>query len=89
MNFQNEKGTKTKTSPEVVAENQSIKRLKKAIKIIGSQNKLATLCKVSQQAVAGWIAWGNVPARHALTIEKATNGQVTRHDLRPDIYPRD
>lgn len=27
-----------------------------------------------------------VPARYALEIERATNGAVTVHDLRPDIF---
>lgn len=28
-----------------------------------------------------------IPAKQVIPIEKATNGEVTRHELRPDIYP--
>jgi DNA-binding transcriptional regulator YdaS (Cro superfamily) len=28
-----------------------------------------------------------VPAEFVLAIERATGGRVTRHQLRPDIYP--
>lgn len=28
-----------------------------------------------------------IPAEKVLPIELATNGQVSRHELRPDIYP--
>ncbi|WP_423170698.1 transcriptional regulator [Vibrio diabolicus] len=30
---------------------------------------------------------GRVPAEFVLPIEQATQGQVTRSQLRPDIYP--
>lgn len=31
--------------------------------------------------------WDECPAERVLTIERATGGQVTRHQLRPDLYP--
>ncbi|HEX3808182.1 MAG TPA: YdaS family helix-turn-helix protein [Rhizomicrobium sp.] len=31
--------------------------------------------------------WGRVPGKRVLAIEKITSGQITRHDLRPDLYP--
>jgi DNA-binding transcriptional regulator YdaS (Cro superfamily) len=30
---------------------------------------------------------GKVPAERVLSIESATDGAVTRHELRPDLYP--
>jgi DNA-binding transcriptional regulator YdaS (Cro superfamily) len=54
---------------------------------VGSQSKLARLCKVSQPAVWGWLnKLKQLPAEHVLTVEAATG--VSRHDLRPDLYPR-
>jgi DNA-binding transcriptional regulator YdaS (Cro superfamily) len=32
---------------------------------------------------------GQVPAEWCLPIERATGGQITRHELRPDLYPQD
>jgi len=31
--------------------------------------------------------WERVPAERVLDVEKATG--ISRHDLRPDLYPRD
>lgn len=61
----------------------------RAIAIAGSQSRLAALAGVSQQAI-GKLALGTSrrpSAELAIAIERATNGAVTRHDLRPDIYP--
>lgn len=33
-----------------------------------------------------WKARGSIPAERCLAIERATGGQVTRADLRPDDY---
>ncbi len=35
------------------------------------------------------VHWRNrgVPAERVLEIEAATEGKVTRHELRPDLYP--
>jgi DNA-binding transcriptional regulator YdaS (Cro superfamily) len=30
-----------------------------------------------------------IPAERVLDLERATNGKVTRHELRPDLYPRE
>ena len=59
-----------------------------AIKIVGDQVRFGALCGVTQSAVSKWVAKGDgLPAEHAIKVEKAT--KVSRHDLRPDIYPRD
>ena len=69
--------------------------IKKAIEILGNQASLAAAVteiqpahRVSQQAVSGWLRNGCPPDR-VLAVEKATNGEVTRYQLRPDIYPLD
>lgn len=41
-------------------------------------------------AVWQWATDYQTPtAENALEIEKATGGKVTRHELRPDLWPRD
>jgi TorA maturation chaperone TorD len=43
---------------------------------------------VTQPNVWHWLHKAErVPAEYVLKIEQATGGQVSRHDLRPDIYP--
>mgnify|MGYP001214907597 CR=1 FL=1 len=63
--------------------------VEKAIEIIGSQTALARLLEIKPQSVQQWVKSSKVPAERVLDIEKATNGKVTRHQLRPDIYPDD
>jgi DNA-binding transcriptional regulator YdaS (Cro superfamily) len=62
--------------------------VEKACEILGSQRALAAACDVSPQAVTKWLENG-VPAERVLTIERVTNGAVSRYSLRPDLYPKD
>ena len=60
--------------------------LKGSVDIVGSQSAFARLCGVSQTAVWKWLQSGKrLPAEHVLTVEAETG--VSRHLLRPDIYP--
>ena len=53
-----------------------------------SQVAVARAVGVSPQAVSEILRRGKrVPAEWCLPIETATAGAVTRHDLRPDLYP--
>lgn len=64
--------------------------LKKAVKLAGGQAKLARALKVKPQNVWNWLERDEkVPAEQVLPIEAATGGQVSRHELRPDLYPRE
>ena len=64
--------------------------LQKAIdifKLAGKpQAELAAKVGVSPMALSNWKRRG-VPPERVLDIERATGGQVSRHELRPDIYP--
>ena len=62
--------------------------LSKAIEILKSQQAMAQYCNVVQATVSGWLKRGTVPAEYCADIERATNGAVTRQDLRPDDYWR-
>ncbi|WP_082444195.1 transcriptional regulator [Sphingomonas sp. Leaf242] len=62
--------------------------LKKAADIAGSQAELGRMCGVSQPAVWKWLQSSKrLPAEHCLTVERETG--VSKHLLRPDIYPAD
>jgi DNA-binding transcriptional regulator YdaS (Cro superfamily) len=62
--------------------------LARAIAIAGSQTALAVAIGTRQGQVGYWLndAKKGVPGERALAIEEATG--VSRHDLRPDLYPR-
>lgn len=53
----------------------------------GSVAVAAALGMKSQQAVLYWVKQGKVPAERVIPLEKLSG--VSRHDLRPDLYPRD
>lgn len=58
--------------------------LKEAIRLAGGEAAIARAIGVSPQAVNQWDA---APPLRVLEIERAAQGKVTRHDLRPDLYP--
>jgi len=58
--------------------------LARAINEVGGTAALARAINVTPQAIS---QWDRVPAERALAVEQATGGKVTRHELRPDLYP--
>ena len=56
--------------------------IKSAIKVAGSADRLAVVLGITRQAI---YQWSRAPAERVLDIERATG--VSRHDLRPDLYP--
>lgn len=74
----------------------SIEALQKAIETVGGQPTLAQRLseisgrKVVQQNISSWLHRSRrVPGEFVLAIEQATEGAVSKHDLRPDLYPRE
>jgi DNA-binding transcriptional regulator YdaS (Cro superfamily) len=70
--------------------------IERAVKAAGGQAELARrlttiMAKpVKQQHVWNWLFRDSlVPAEYVIPIEKAVDNQVSRHDIRPDIYPRE
>lgn len=59
----------------------------RAIGLLGSQAALAERIDRSQQAVSNMLAGQPVSGEVAVAIDQATLGQVSRHDLRPDLFP--
>lgn len=67
---------------------QASEALNRAIDTLGSQVATARLLGVTQGAVSKWVRKGlPLPPEHVLKIEAASG--VSKHDLRPDIYPRE
>lgn len=59
--------------------------LARAVKLAGSQHKLAQITGYSQNSI--WYALKNRPtAEMALKIERALDGAVKAHELRPDLF---
>lgn len=59
--------------------------LDKAINLCGGLSSLAGEIGISSARLGNWRVRG-VPVEHCLAIERATVGQVTRKDLRPDDW---
>lgn len=69
-------------------EHDSESALARAIREIGSQTAFGKLIGKRQSVVHGWLRDARpIPAEYVLQVEAATG--VSRHDLRPDIYPRE
>jgi DNA-binding transcriptional regulator YdaS (Cro superfamily) len=62
--------------------------LQLALDSLGSQSELARICGVSPTAVWKWVQSSKrIPPEYVLRVEAASG--VSRHWLRPDIYPVD
>lgn len=71
-----------------MSERIGLEALQTAIKIVGSQALVGEACGVRQSAVSECLRNGKrVPAEWCIAIERATAGEVTRNQLRPDLYP--
>lgn len=68
--------------------NSGVDAFRQAIEVVGGQVALAELVGVTQSAVSKRLAAGKpLWPEHVLKVEAATG--VSRHDLRPDLYPRE
>lgn len=61
------------------------KAIEKAIKIAGSQKKLADLCGASQPTVWRWLHGGGIENRYVKAIVNATNGKVSLAEINPEL----
>jgi DNA-binding transcriptional regulator YdaS (Cro superfamily) len=61
--------------------------LERAVELAGGQKPLADLIGTTQPNIWYWLnkSKRGVPSEYAAAIEEATG--VTRHELRPDIFP--
>lgn len=63
--------------------------ISKAVWHAGGQSALARKLGLKPQAVQRWCKAGKVPAERVLDVERVIEAKVTRHELRPDLYPQD
>lgn len=62
--------------------------IERAIKICGRQQDLAERAGCAQQTISKYLIGEiRISAEHAVQIERATDGEVARSDLRPDLWP--
>lgn len=59
-----------------------------AIKRFGSETKLAKAAGVAQASINESKKKNRIGHKLALAIDSATEGKISKHDLRPDIWPR-
>ena len=60
----------------------------RAVRAVGSQLAFGRLIGRRQSVISDWLRDGRpLPAEYVFAVEAATG--ISRHDLRPDIYPRD
>lgn len=64
---------------------EQMKALHRAIKTAGSMRQLGLLIGCTTSQIGMWKNRGNIPPQYVIPIEKATG--VSRHRLRPDLYP--
>jgi len=63
------------------------KPIQRAVDAVGGVSQLAKSCDVTYEAVRKWLSLDRLPAERVLEVERLTG--VSRHELRPDLYPRE
>jgi DNA-binding transcriptional regulator YdaS (Cro superfamily) len=58
-----------------------------AVAVAGSRKLLGSAIGASHQTIGNWVKRGYCSSGAVIAIEKATG--ISRHDLRPDLYPQD
>ena len=61
--------------------------IEKACEVVGGQTALARAIGIHPQLMTKIVKGDRpLPAKRCIAVEIATNGAVTRYDLRPDIF---
>ena len=61
--------------------------LERAIAAAVGVKALAQKLGIRPQAVSQWKRQQRLPASRVLAVERHANGEVSREELRPDLYP--
>lgn len=61
-----------------------IPEVKRAAEIVGGVSALCDRLRLTRSALH---QWERVPRGRVLELEEVTGGQVTRQQMRPDLYP--
>lgn len=60
--------------------------LDRVIEIVGSQEELAARLGIKSPSITGWRNRGQIPPERCISLERATDGRVTRYEMRPDVF---
>ncbi|WP_416358195.1 YdaS family helix-turn-helix protein [Aureimonas phyllosphaerae] len=61
--------------------------VQEAVRLAGSQQKLADAAGCSQQQISYLLHQADrISAEMAVSLEKATDGQISRNHFRPDVF---
>ena len=63
-------------------------KIKSIVSRVGGQQKLATMCGVTQPAVNKWTKGGLVSPENVRALVEASGGELKDYDIRPDVFPR-
>lgn len=72
--------------PKVGGMESNMTPIDRAIAYFGSQQALAATLGIRSPSISEWRVRNKVPAERCLAIEQATNGAVTRYELRPEVF---
>lgn len=56
------------------------------VEAAGGAAALARHLGITSQAIS---QWSRIPSDRVIPIERLLGGRLTRHDMRPDLYPQD
>jgi DNA-binding transcriptional regulator YdaS (Cro superfamily) len=71
--------TQTPPTPERLA-------LEKAIALIGGTMATSRAFGIKPPSVSRWLSKGRAPSDRCLKLQELTKGEVTVHELRPDVF---
>ena len=66
--------------------NMNASPLETAIRLAGGVPAVAKALDISQPAIHRWRARGKPPADRVIYLERASDGKVSRYELRPDVF---
>ena len=65
---------------------EKLSSARKAVSLAGGPSALSRQLGITPQAISRWRARDTVPANWVLSIEALLDGEISRHDLRPDVF---
>lgn len=74
---------KPEPKPKPKPKQRETARLRKVREMFPT-TRLMRICKVTRQAIN---AWHDVPPKHAIALERASKGALTKEYLAPNFYP--